>query len=132
MRVREAGPGRRLGDQIVISQFPEAADGGDAPLAGSGGLRLVLPGTVVSSANRWWDGWPVWTRMQDELAALSSDAVHMTAVNAGHNVHLDEPALVVQAIRELVERCRDRIPGGRSRFPRDTGGHGRADDGPAA
>ena len=38
--------------------------------------------------------------MQDELAALSSDSVHMTAVNAGHNVHLDEPLLVVQAIRD--------------------------------
>lgn len=47
--------------------------------------------------------------MQDELAALSSDSVHMTAVNAGHNVHnvhLDEPLLVIQAIRDLVERCR--------------------------
>lgn len=44
--------------------------------------------------------------MQDELAALSSDSVHMTAVKAGHNVHLDEPLLVVQAIRDLVERCR--------------------------
>jgi hypothetical protein len=45
--------------------------------------------------------------MQDELAALSSDAVHMTAVKAGHNVHLDEPLLVVQAIRDLVDRCRE-------------------------
>ena len=31
----------------------------------------------------------------------------MTAVNAGHNVHLDEPLLVVQAIRDLVDRCRE-------------------------
>ena len=37
--------------------------------------------------------------MQDELATLSSDSVHMTAVKVGHNVHLDEPLLVVQAIR---------------------------------
>jgi hypothetical protein len=66
----------------------------------------LLPLTVISSANRYWDGWPVWTRLQDELAALSSDVIHMTAVNAGHDVHLDEPALVVQEIRDLVERCR--------------------------
>jgi pimeloyl-ACP methyl ester carboxylesterase len=65
-----------------------------------------LPLTVVSSANRWWDGWPVWTQLQDELAALSTDCVYMTAVKAGHNVHLDEPGLVAQAIRELVSRCR--------------------------
>jgi hypothetical protein len=37
--------------------------------------------------------------MQDELATLSSDSVHMTAGKADHNVHLDEPLLVVQAIR---------------------------------
>jgi hypothetical protein len=65
-----------------------------------------LPLTVISSANRWWRGWPVWSRLQDELAAVSSDSVHMTAVRAAHNVHLDEPMLVVQAIRDLVDRCR--------------------------
>jgi pimeloyl-ACP methyl ester carboxylesterase len=65
-----------------------------------------LPLTVISSANRWWRGWPVWSQLQDELATLSSDSVHMTAVRAGHNVHLDEPMLVVQAIRDLVDRCR--------------------------
>jgi pimeloyl-ACP methyl ester carboxylesterase len=68
----------------------------------------ALPLTVISSANRWWDRWPTWSGMQDELAALSSDSVRLTAVNAGHNVHIDEPLLVVQAIRDLVERCRAR------------------------
>jgi pimeloyl-ACP methyl ester carboxylesterase len=63
--------------------------------------------TVISTANRRRDWWPLWARMQDELAALSSDTVHMTAVKAGHNVHLDEPMLVVQAIRDLVDRCRE-------------------------
>ena len=80
----------------------------------------ALPLTVISSANRWWDRWPTWSTMQDELAALSSDSVHMTAVNAGHNVHLDEPLLVVQAIRDLVERCRatHRAAGARDTAPR--------------
>ena len=36
--------------------------------------------------------------MQDELATLSSDSVHMTAVKADHNVHLDEPPLVVNLV----------------------------------
>jgi pimeloyl-ACP methyl ester carboxylesterase len=67
----------------------------------------ALPLTVLSTASRWWSWWPEWSRMQDELAALSSDSVHMTAVEAGHNVHLDEPLLVVQAIRDLVDRCRE-------------------------
>jgi len=40
------------------------------------------------------------------LAALSSRGEHRYAVNAGHNVHLDDPDVVVQAIRDLVDRCR--------------------------
>jgi hypothetical protein len=58
------------------------------------------PGTGPPHPGKWWGGWPTWSSMQDELATLSSDSVHMTAVKAGHNVHLDEPLLVVQAIRE--------------------------------
>jgi pimeloyl-ACP methyl ester carboxylesterase len=65
----------------------------------------AVPLTVISTANRQRDWWPEWARMQDELATPSSDTVHMTAVKAGHNVHFDEPLLVVQAIRDLVDRC---------------------------
>ena len=82
---------------------------GDDP-RGSSGPAAARPRiaalTVISTASRWWDWWPEWSRMQDELAALSSDSVHRTAVKAGHNVHLDEPLLVVQAIRDFVDRCR--------------------------
>jgi pimeloyl-ACP methyl ester carboxylesterase len=49
---------------------------------------------------------PAWMRMQDELAALSSDSEHITAPEVGHYMHLDDPDLVVQAIRDLVRRCR--------------------------
>lgn len=72
-----------------------------------------LPLTVLSAASlqrRCWPAWPVWSRLQDELAALSADTVHIAALNADHNVHLDDPALVVQAIHELVDRCRQLIP----------------------
>ncbi|MGH3165283.1 MAG: alpha/beta fold hydrolase [Trebonia sp.] len=65
-----------------------------------------LPLTVVSGANRSWSGYPTWSRLQAELAALSADSVHMTAVSAGHNMHLDEPDLVVWAITYIVQRCR--------------------------
>jgi hypothetical protein len=36
----------------------------------------------------------------------------MPAVKAGHNVHLDEPRLVEQAIRDLIERCREPLAAG--------------------
>jgi pimeloyl-ACP methyl ester carboxylesterase len=69
----------------------------------------ALPLTVLSAGSarrRQWPSWAAWCRLQDELAALSSGSVHMYAVNADHNVHLDDPRIVVQAIRNLVERCR--------------------------
>jgi pimeloyl-ACP methyl ester carboxylesterase len=65
-----------------------------------------MPLTVLTSANRSWSGWPAWTRMQAELVKLSSDSRHVLARRAGHYVHLDEPELVIQAIRNLVNRCR--------------------------
>ena len=69
----------------------------------------ALPLTVLSAGNakrRKWLDWAVWCRLQDELAALSSCSAHLYAVNAGHHVHLDDPGAVVQAIRDLVELCR--------------------------
>jgi pimeloyl-ACP methyl ester carboxylesterase len=69
----------------------------------------ALPLTVLSagsSGRRKWGAWTDWCLLQDELAALSSRGVHMYAVNADHNVHLDDPGVVVQAIHDLVDQCR--------------------------
>jgi pimeloyl-ACP methyl ester carboxylesterase len=71
----------------------------------------ALPLTVLSAGNagrRKWPPWPAWAELQNELAALSSASIHIYAVNAGHNVHLDDPGVVVQAISDLVEQCRQR------------------------
>jgi pimeloyl-ACP methyl ester carboxylesterase len=56
-----------------------------------------LPLTVLTAAGR--DR--TWMQMQTELAGISTDSNHITASNAGHHIHLDEPDLVVQAIRDL-------------------------------
>jgi pimeloyl-ACP methyl ester carboxylesterase len=65
-----------------------------------------IPLTVLTRAPRPPRHWHVWAQMQDELAALSTDSVHIHAERAGHYIHLDEPDLVIQAIRNLVRRCR--------------------------
>jgi len=67
----------------------------------------ALPLTVITSAepDHRWRARPAWVRLQAELAALSSDSRHVYASRAGHYVHLDEPELVVQAVRDLVNRC---------------------------
>jgi pimeloyl-ACP methyl ester carboxylesterase len=54
--------------------------------------------------------WRLWIRMQDELAALSSDRVHVVAVRSGHFVQrLDgQPEVVVRAVRAVVRAARSR------------------------
>jgi pimeloyl-ACP methyl ester carboxylesterase len=67
----------------------------------------ALPLTVITSAVRQSpEFWAAWAHMQDELAALSSDFVHLHAARAGHYVHRDEPDLVAGAMADLVKRCR--------------------------
>ena len=45
-------------------------------------------------------------QLQNELALLSTDSTHVIATKAGHHVHVDEPELVVKAIREVVSKAR--------------------------
>ena len=73
---------------------------------GQPGSLGSLPLTVLTASPRPWRGWPEWAQMQDELAALSPDSEHVMARTAGHDIHLDEPDLVIHAIRALVGRCR--------------------------
>src|SRR6266566_495213 len=64
------------------------------------------PLTVLTRPRWEWRGWPIWAQLQDELAALSTDSLHIHAERGGHYLQLDEPDLVIQVIRGLVRRCR--------------------------
>jgi pimeloyl-ACP methyl ester carboxylesterase len=44
-----------------------------------------------------------WTKMQSELVRLSSNSRQIIAEQSGHYIQLDEPNLVIDSIRELVE-----------------------------
>jgi hypothetical protein len=46
-----------------------------------------------------------WSAAQDELAAALG-AEHVTATNSGHGVYLYSPAVVVDAIRAVVDDAR--------------------------
>ncbi|MGC4104822.1 MAG: alpha/beta hydrolase [Thermomicrobiales bacterium] len=58
-------------------------------------------------------GWPTETmegvmmELQDRLAALVPDARHIIAERSGHDIHQDQPDLVIAAIRQVVEAVRD-------------------------
>lgn len=47
-------------------------------------------------------------RLQRELLTLSTQSRHVIAKESGHQIHIDEPELVVEVIRQLVEELKQR------------------------
>jgi pimeloyl-ACP methyl ester carboxylesterase len=50
----------------------------------------------------------MWRAMQDDLASLVPNARHSIASRSGHYIHQEQPALVIEAIRQVVTGVRDR------------------------
>jgi pimeloyl-ACP methyl ester carboxylesterase len=48
----------------------------------------------------------IWREMQAELAALSTSGKLIIAEQSSHNIHHDQPELVIDAIRQVVEAVR--------------------------
>lgn len=58
-------------------------------------------------------GWPseemeaVMSRLQADTAGIVADSKHVVATKSGHNIHQDQPELVIEAIRAVVDAVRD-------------------------
>jgi D-alanyl-D-alanine carboxypeptidase len=50
--------------------------------------------------------WAAQVRAQDSLARLFSDAKHITKTNSSHYIQIDQPQLVIDSIREVVDAVR--------------------------
>jgi pimeloyl-ACP methyl ester carboxylesterase len=50
----------------------------------------------------------IWFGLQQDLAALVPNARFIVASQAEHNIHQDQPALVIEAVRQVVVGVRDR------------------------
>ena len=48
----------------------------------------------------------LWLELQDDSTSLSSNSAHIIAEGSGHCIQCDEPQLVVDAIRQVVESSR--------------------------
>ena len=84
-----------LGSQIE-NVCASAADVDSAPRFAD--LPLVtISATEVSARRR---------QLQDALAGRSMTGRHVIAINSGHWIPLDEPDTIVQAIKDVVSRCR--------------------------
>ncbi len=75
----------------------------------------AMPAVVLTAEKPWdlqvGDGstWPGWLEAQDRLAALLN-AKHITNTNSGHAIGVEQPALVVDAIRSVVDSARSESP----------------------
>ncbi len=47
-----------------------------------------------------------WQKMQMELARLTPSGKYLVAEKSGHRIHIDQPELVVEVIRQVVEAAR--------------------------
>jgi pimeloyl-ACP methyl ester carboxylesterase len=97
--------------KIDMSQPQPPADLGDVPLvvltAGasmSQDPHAALPPDVTTPVLEQRD--KVWMALQQELAQLSSNSTHVIAQESGHHVYHDQPELVIDAIRQIVESAR--------------------------
>ena len=70
------------------------------PIIKAGKLSKDVPpdfGYITDSAQK---------KAQDQLATLVPNAKHITNTHSGHEIHKEQPQLVVDAIREVVEAVR--------------------------
>jgi pimeloyl-ACP methyl ester carboxylesterase len=101
----QAGVNLRAGERLDA----QVRTLGDTPLVviTHGHGDPTLPARVRGPIER------LWMRMQDELAAMSSDRLHVVATRSGHFVqgYADgQPAVVVRAVRAVVDAARRRAP----------------------
>lgn len=86
-----------LADRITtLGKMPLAVVTRGQPDTGEG----PLPPRLIGPVQR------LWLQMQDELASLSSDHVHVVALRSGHFVQDEQPLAVIRAVRAVVHAAR--------------------------
>jgi len=101
----KAGPDSLLSwREEFLKEFDET-DAGKKPPLGDLPVVVVSSDPVATESER---------RSRDEAAArldfLSSNTVHITATGSGHEIHLYQPDLVIQALLRAVSALRNRVP----------------------
>ena len=62
--------------------------------------KVRFPGNLSEPVNR------EWGKMQEELAHLSSNGSHLVVEGSGHDIQIDKPETVVDAIRKVVGQAK--------------------------
>jgi pimeloyl-ACP methyl ester carboxylesterase len=76
-------------------------------------VELTVPLIVISRGKPEWTRTAeaaykerIWVRLQQELSTLSPLSQHVFAHQSGHDIHLDQPEIVTQAITDVVHMAR--------------------------
>ncbi len=48
----------------------------------------------------------IWQDLQQETAQLSTNGTLKIAQKSGHNIHIDQPNIVIDSIRQMLEQVR--------------------------
>lgn len=114
-------------NQALQEAYPEVEQLWTAPLADDASTRQVrqaqldtplrpMPLVVLSHGIPFAAPFPSWQTdtmegimlaLQDDLAQLVPNARHVMAADSGHDIHQDQPELVIAAIRDVVDAVRD-------------------------
>ncbi len=62
--------------------------------------KVRFPGNLSEPVNR------EWGKVQEELAQLSSNGSHLVVKGSGHDIQIDKPETVVDAIRKVVGQAK--------------------------
>jgi pimeloyl-ACP methyl ester carboxylesterase len=99
--------GINAGIEMCHDQLRNSPPLPDIPLTVlSAHIRHEPWGIMADEADRYW------MELQTDLVSRVPNSTHIVSENGGHNLHFDEPELVIDAIRQVVETVRDepRIP----------------------
>jgi pimeloyl-ACP methyl ester carboxylesterase len=97
-QIRAAPPLRSIPLVVLSADRPWGPQ--VAPMIASGKLAADTPpdfGYVTDAAQK---------KAHEQLATLVPNAKHITKTNSGHEIHKEQPQLVIDAIREVVEAVR--------------------------
>ena len=86
---------RSLGQSVI--EVADAASISQIPLIVLSRGRRAWPEGSAGDAQE-----VTWRAQQIELSKLSNRGKQRIALNSGHHIHLDEPGVVADAVRELI------------------------------
>ena len=84
---------RRAAKRTPLASIPLIVISKGRPFELPPGMPAWLPATLERA----------WTAGQEQLAQLLPDSPHLIATNSSHYVQIEQPQLVIDSIREVVE-----------------------------